>query len=178
MQQRRKCGNPHHLPKKRKRRQSVPATVREHRAPSTVARPVELVERARLTLHETDPITSNENTIYTLFYEYYRGYTIYSTLDGRCCIHSKQGCIKLRGKFACFPDIEEAKTLIKRFRAEGYTSSDSVERYLPEWEFVCLNWREQQQRTPMSSRSMRAYRKRRSQEGRLPHLPLLLRRCI
>jgi len=55
--------------------------------------------------------------------------------------------------FACFPDIEDAKTLIKRFRREGYTSSDSVERYLPEWEFVCLNWREQQ-RTPTLSHSM------------------------
>ncbi len=151
--QRRKYGNPHRLPKNRRRRQPAPAPVREHRAPSTVARPLELVERARLTLHETDPIIGNENTIYTLFYEYYRGYTIYSTLDGRCCIHSKQGCIKLRGKFACFPDIEEAKTLIKRIRAEGYTSYDSVERYLPEWEFVCLNWCEQQ-RTPLLSRPM------------------------
>ena len=111
------------------------------------------MERARLTLHDSDPITGNEDTFSTLFYEEYRGYTIYSTPEGRCCIHGKHGCIKLRGRFVCFPDIEEAKTLIKRFRKEGYTSSDSVERYLPQWEFVCLNWREQQP-TPMLSRLM------------------------
>ena len=115
--------------------------------------PDEPGERARLSLHEADPITGSEETLYSLFYEYYRGYTIYSTLDGRCCIHGKQGCIKLGGQFVCFPDVEEAKTLIKRFRREGYTSSDSVERYLPEWEFVCLNWREQQ-RAPALSRPM------------------------
>jgi len=115
--------------------------------------PVELVERARLTLHESDPITGNVETLYSLFYEYYRGYTLYSTLDGRCCIHGKQGCLRLRGKFVCFPAIEDAKTLIKRFRADGYTSSDSMERYLPEWQYVCLNWHEQQ-RLPTLSRSM------------------------
>lgn len=114
---------------------------------------VEPSERVRLTLHDTDPITGNEDTLYTLFYEEYRGYTIYSTPRGRCCIHGKQGCIKLQGKFVCFYDVEEAKTLIKRFRAEGYTSSDSVERYLPQEEFVCLNWRKLQ-RTPMPSRPM------------------------
>jgi len=89
----------------------------------------------------------------TLFYEYYRGYTIYSTPDGRCCIHGKHGCIKLRGKFLCIPDFEDAKTLIKRFRAKGYTSSDSVEQYLPEGGFVWLNRIEHLQ-TPMLSRPM------------------------
>lgn len=111
----------------------------------------EPLERVRLTLHEADPITGNEDTLYTLFYEEYRGYTIYSTPRGRCCIHGKQGCIKLLGKFVCFYDIEEAKTLIKRFRREGYTSSDSVERYLPPEEYVCLNWRKLQ-RKPLLSR--------------------------
>jgi hypothetical protein len=143
--QRANCGNPHHLPKNRRKC--------GQRAPSPAARPIEPMERARLTLHETDPITSNEDTLYTLFYEFYRGYTIYSTGQGRCCIHGMHGCIKLRGKFVCFPDIEEAKNLIKRFRREGYTSHDSVERYLPQWEFVCLNWHEQQG-TPMLSRTM------------------------
>jgi hypothetical protein len=89
----------------------------------------------------------------SLFYEYYRGYTIYSTQEGRCCIHGKHGCIKLRGKFVCLPDFEEAKTLIKQFRANGYTSSDSVERCLSEEKFVWLN-RLELQRTPMLSRPM------------------------
>jgi hypothetical protein len=68
-------------------------------------------------------------------------------------MHGKQGCLRLWGKFVCFPASEDAKTLIKRLRREGYTSYESVERYLPEWEFVCLNWRERQ-RMPMSSYSM------------------------
>jgi hypothetical protein len=104
----------------------------------------------RLTLHNTDPITGNEDILCTLFYEEYRGYTIYSTPRGRCCIHGKQGCLKLRGKFVCFYDVEEAKALIKRFRQEGYTSSDSVERYVPQEEYVCLNWRKLQRTLPLS----------------------------
>jgi hypothetical protein len=139
--QRTKRGNPHHLPKQRKRGQHAPPPIRQ---------PVEPMERARLTLHYSDPITGNEDTLSTLFYE---DYTIYSTQEGRCCIHGKHGFLRLRRKFVRFPDIEEAKTLFKRFRREGYASYDSVERYLPEWEFVCLNWREQQ-RTSTLSRPM------------------------
>ena len=41
------------------------------------------LERARLTLHETDPITGNDDLLFSLFYEQYRGYTIYSTPRGR-----------------------------------------------------------------------------------------------
>lgn len=151
--QRNKRGNPHRLPKHRKGGQHAPSPIGQQRVSSTVVQPVELIERARLTLHEADPITGNEDTLYTLFYECYRGYTIYSTQEGRCCIHGKQGCLRLRGKFVCFPAIEDAKTLIKRFRAEEYTSYDPVERYLPEWEYVCLN-RHEQQRTARSSYSM------------------------
>ena len=162
MPQHRKCGNPHRLPKSRRRRQlmptpnakqHVPIPPRPPRAPAFSVQLVDPVERARLTLHDRDPITGNEDTLYSLFYEEYRGYTIYSTLEGRCCIHAKHGCIKLRGKFVCFPDFEDAKTLIKRFRAEGYTSFDSVERCLSEGEFVWLN-RLEHQRTSMLSRPM------------------------
>jgi hypothetical protein len=64
-----------------------------------------------------------------------------------------QGCLRLRGKFVCFPAIEDAENLIKWFRAEKYTSYDPVERYLPEWEYVCLN-RHEQQRAARSSYSM------------------------
>ncbi len=164
MPQRRKCGNPHRLPKKRRQRQPLPAPSRQQhalvpirppRAPASSVRPVEQVERARLTLHTADPITGNEDTLYTLFYEEYRGYANYSTPEGRCCIHGKQGCLKLRGKFVCFPDFEDAKTLIKRLRAEGYTSSDPVERSVPEWEYVCLNRHEQQRASTLSSAMQR-----------------------
>ena len=153
MQQRRKCGNPHPLPKQRKQRQPLPAPSRRQHASSTVAQLLEPIERARLTLHDRDPITGNEDILSSLFYEFYRGYTIYSTQEGRCCIHGKHGCIKLRGKFVCFPDFEDAKTLIKQLRAEGYTSSDSVEWCLSEGEFMWLN-RLEQQRMPVLSRPM------------------------
>ena len=122
-----KLGNPRRKPKASRKRQ---------RRISVAVQPL---KRARLTLHEADPITGNEDTLYGLSYERYRGYSIYSTPDGRCCIHGLGGCLKLWGLFVCLPDIEEAKTLIKRFRAEGYSCLDSVERYLPEWKFVWLN---------------------------------------
>jgi hypothetical protein len=114
---------------------------------TTAAQPLEIVH---LSLHETDPVTGDEDGLSALFYEYYRGYTIYSNVAGICCIHGScgQGCLRLEGKYVSFPDIEEAKTLIKRFRAEEYTSYDSMERYLPAWEYVCLNRREQQRTLP------------------------------
>jgi hypothetical protein len=46
-------------------------------------------ERAWLTLHVSDPITYNGQTLYTLFNEEYWGYTIYSTDQGRCCKRGK-----------------------------------------------------------------------------------------
>jgi hypothetical protein len=110
----------------------------------------EPMERARLTLHDTDPITGNEDTLSSLFYEFHRGYTIYSTPWGCCCIHGAQGCIKLRGKFVCFYDVEEAKTLIRHLRKAGYTAADSVERYLPQEEYVWLNWRKLQRKSRLS----------------------------
>ena len=112
------------------------------------------LERARLTLHESDPITGNEDMLSSLFYEFYRGYTIYSTPQGRCCIHGQQGCLKLLGKFVCFYAIEEAKTFIQWVRREGYTSADSVERSLPAEAYVWLNWRKSSHRQPILSRPM------------------------
>jgi hypothetical protein len=99
-------------------------------------------ERARLTLHEADPITGNQDLLSSLFYEYYRGYTIYSTPRGRCCIHGQRGCLKLLGRFVCFYTIEDAKTFIQWLRREGYTSADRVERSLPPEAYVWLNWDE------------------------------------
>ncbi len=98
-------------------------------------------ERARLTLHDTDSITGNQDMLSSLFYEFYRGYTIYSTPRGRCCIHGQQGCLKLLEKFVCFYAIEDAKTFIQCLRREGYTSADRVERSLPPETYVWLNWR-------------------------------------
>ena len=110
-------------------------------------------ERARLTLHDTDPITGNQDMLSSLFYEQYRGYTIYSTPRGRCCIHGQQGCLKLLGRFVCFYTIEDAKTFIQWLRREGYTSTDRVERSLPPEAYVWLNWRKLQRR-PTLSRSI------------------------
>jgi hypothetical protein len=98
------------------------------------------LERARLTLHEADPITGNDDLLSSLFYEYYRGYTIYSTPRGRCCIHGQQGCLKLLGRFVCFYTIEDARSFIQWLRREGYTAADCVERSLPPEAYVWLNW--------------------------------------
>jgi hypothetical protein len=111
------------------------------------------LERARLTLHETDPITGNEEILFSLFYEQYRGYTLYSTPRGRCCIHGKLGCLKLLGRFVCFYTIEDAKNFIQWLRREGYTSADPVERSLPSEAYVWLNWRKASQQ-PRLSRSI------------------------
>lgn len=111
------------------------------------------LQQARLTLHEGDPITGNQDILSSLFYEYHRGYTIYSTPRDRCCIHGQQGCLKLLGKFVCFYTIDEAKTFIQWLRREGYTSADSVERSLPPEAYVWLNWRKAD-RQSRSSRSI------------------------
>ncbi len=87
-----------------------------------------------LSLHETDPVTGDEDGLCALFYEYYRGYTIYSNEAGICCIHGScgQGCLRLWGKYVSFPDIEDAKNLIKYFRARGIGSWESMNRSLPD----------------------------------------------
>lgn len=109
--------------------------------PTLAVRLSEPLERARLTLHERDPITSDEDALYTLFYEHYRGYTLYSTQEGRCCIHGKQGggCLRIEGLYVCFPDIEQAKLLVKHFQANGRTPCEGMERSVPKQAYVCLH---------------------------------------
>ena len=65
-----------------------------------------------------EQLTLRPHLVFVALHERPEGFRVFH-YDGRCCIHGKQGCIQLRGKYACFPDIEEAKTLIKRFQAEG-----------------------------------------------------------
>lgn len=90
------------------------------------------LETIHLSLHETDPVTGDEDRLSALFYEYYRGYTIYCTVQGECCMHGQQeGCLRIEGKYVSFPDIEEAKKLITYFRARGIRSWESMERSLP-----------------------------------------------
>lgn len=91
-------------------------------------------ETIHLSLHEIDPVTGDEDGLSALFYEYYRGYTIYSNEEGVCCIHGsgRQGCLRLWGKHVSFPDIEDAKHLIKYFRAQGIRSWESMYRSLPD----------------------------------------------
>ena len=108
------------------------------------------LQPARLTLYESDPITGNEDLLSSLFYEFYRGYTIYSTPRGRCCIHGQQGCLKLLGRFVCFYTIEDAKAFIQWLRREGYTSADPVERSLPPETYVWLNWRKVDRQSTLS----------------------------
>jgi hypothetical protein len=93
--------------------------------------PLEIVS---LNLHETDPVTDDEDGLCALFYEDYRGYTIYSNEEGVCCIHGagRQGCLRLGGKYVSFPDIEGAKNLMKYFRAQGIRAWENMDRSLPE----------------------------------------------
>jgi len=112
------------------------------------------VERVRLTLHEQDPITGDEEALFTLFYEAYRGYTIYSTPQGQCCLHGRQGCLRLQGRYVCFPEIEEAKAMVKRFRAAGHTSQETMNRFLAEEEYLCLNSSDPPQRNDQRPRVM------------------------
>lgn len=131
--QRRKCGNPHRISKRRKRQIGSRRT-REH------------LEAARLTLYETDLITGREDVLFTLSYEHYRGYTIYSTESGTCCIHGRNGgCLRIERKYACFPDSEQAKRLIEHFRADGRTAQESMSRYVSQDAYRCLNRRSWQQ---------------------------------
>src|SRR5712692_5281198 len=91
-----------------------PQRFKRKQRPSPKPVEVQPVELVRLTLHEVDPVTGDEDTVYSLFYEFYRGYTIYSTEQGRCVLHGKRGgCLRIQGKYACFPDIEETKKMVK-----------------------------------------------------------------
>jgi hypothetical protein len=76
--------------------------VRSQRAPSTVAQPIEPAERARLTLYETNPVTGNEGILYTLFYESYRGYTIYSSQEGAAAFMASGGAYACGGSSFAF----------------------------------------------------------------------------
>jgi hypothetical protein len=77
-------------------------------------------------------VTGDEDGLCALFYEYCRGYTIYSNEAGVYCIHgaAREGCLRLWGKYVSFPDIEDPKNLIKYFRVQGMRSWESVDRAL------------------------------------------------
>ena len=134
--QQHKRGNPRRRPRRRTHE------------PVTIVKPLEV---AHLTLHDTDPITGNEDTLSTLFYEHYRGYTIYSTEQGRCCIHGHDGCLRLQGQYVAFPDTEQARNLIKHFQADGRTPQESMHRYVPEQEYRCANGKKRDQRSLLRS---------------------------
>jgi hypothetical protein len=92
------------------------------------------LETVHLSLHDIDPVTGDEDGLCALFYEYYRGYTIYSNAQGTCCIHGtgRQGCLRLDGKYVGFPDIEDAKNMIKCLRTQGIRAWESMDRSLPD----------------------------------------------
>jgi hypothetical protein len=95
-------------------------------------------EVVRLYLNDVDRVTGEEGKLYTLSYEQYRGYTIYSLPTGRCCIHGVQGCLRLHGQFVSFPNEDEAMNLIRHFRALGWRAADPVDRELPSWMYTCV----------------------------------------
>jgi hypothetical protein len=126
-----KRGNPRHAPKRN--------PIHAYRRP--IEQEQQPAALARLTLHDTDPITGNYDQLFSLFYECYRGYTIYSTETGACCIHGagSGGCLRIEGKYVVFLDIKEAKTLIKWFLAENQTAQESMNRQVSREAYRCLN---------------------------------------
>lgn len=110
----------------------------QQRLLAATAQPLDIVH---LNLHDTDLVTGDEDGLSALFYEYYRGYTIYSNAQGVCCIHGagQQGCLRLWGAYVSFPDVEDAKNLIKYFRAQRIRPWESMERSVPEEVYVCVN---------------------------------------
>jgi hypothetical protein len=101
------------------------------------------------------------------------GYTIYSTKEGTCVLHGRYGgCLRIGGEYACFPAFEEAKNLIKYFRAQGIASWEYMERDVPEEAYVCLN-RDRQWDANRTSYSLAAVKgDERDERGRQPHLSL------
>ncbi|MHB8595370.1 MAG: hypothetical protein ACYDER_01010 [Ktedonobacteraceae bacterium] len=51
--------------------------------------------------------------------------------------------MRIQNKYACFPDVEQARTLIKHFQVAGRTRQESMNRYMPEDAYRCLNRSEQ-----------------------------------
>jgi hypothetical protein len=94
-----------------------------------------------LFLDETDTITGDLETLFSLWYEPFEGYTIYSTEWGMCALHGtgQRGCLRMAGKYVRFPDVEQAKRVALYFQARGWKPHQIMDRGMVEGAYVCLN---------------------------------------
>lgn len=98
-------------------------------------------ERIQLYLSETDVITGDQDLLSSLFYEVYRGYTIYSSERGHCCLHGagSRGCLRLSSRYVSFPGVQDAKNMIRYFLANGWSARQHMNRRVSEQVYRCLN---------------------------------------
>jgi hypothetical protein len=83
--------------------------------------------------------------VYTLSYEVYRGYTIYSNEQGYYCLHGagSRGCLQLNGKYVSFPSLQDAQNMVRYFRANGWSARQHMNRRISEQAYLCLNAQDQ-----------------------------------
>jgi hypothetical protein len=124
------------LEKEEKRRQweerrAEKVMVEEFLAPHAIA----------LFLDEIDTVTGDLDTLFSLWYESFAGYSIYSSEQGTCVLHGtgQRGCLRIAGKYVRFPDAEQAKRAVLYFQARGWKPHQIMDRGMAEGAYVCLN---------------------------------------
>jgi|GEM_PF-4703574 hypothetical protein len=92
-------------------------------------------------LDETDTITGDEETLFSLSYESFEGYTLYQNERGMCALHGagQRGCLRIQGKYVRFPDVEQARWAVLYFQARGWKPHQIMDRGMAEGAYVCLN---------------------------------------
>lgn len=104
-----------------------------------------------LFLYGTDVVAGDADAVFSLMYESYEGYTLYSTQQGRCAVHGAQGCLRLGGKYVSFPDEEQARRAVLYFQERGWKPHQIMDRGMAEGASVCLN---EQGKSPVPERIM------------------------
>jgi hypothetical protein len=124
------------LSKEEKRRQWE-----ERRAEEFMVEEVLGPQAIALFLDETDTVTGDLETLFSLWYEHFEGYTIYSTGQGMCTLHGtgQRGCLRMAGKYVRFPDAEQAKRAVLYFQVRGWMPHQIMDRGMVEGAYVCLN---------------------------------------
>ncbi len=128
------------LEKEEKRRQWE-----ERRAEKVMAEEVLAPQAIALFLDEMDTITGDLDMLFSLWYESFEGYSIYSSEQGMCALHGtgQRGCLRMAGKYVRFPDAEQAKRAVLYFQARGWKPHQIMDRGMAEGAYVCLNEQEE-----------------------------------
>jgi hypothetical protein len=83
--------------------------------------------------------------LFSLWYESFEGYSIYSSEQGMCALHGtgQRGCLRMAGKYVRFPDAEQAKRAVLYFQARRWKPHQIMDRGMAEGAYVCLNEQEE-----------------------------------